>query len=312
VSRRYGVLATLFVVSQVLVPVVQAQGDLLRIGDSKGMYKALLSAAGELHDLSYRVEWAEFPATAPALEALAAGAIDLRGAAAAPLIFALAAGAPIKAVAAFRPDGPRESVAMLVLPGSPIQRVSDLRGKRIGTNKGSVGHHLVLAALQRDHIPLDQVSIQFLMPAEARAALQGGSVDAWSTWDPYVSIGEVQDGMRAIADGTGLSMTDGVLVASVASIDTKRAALADFLRRYARAQRWIRAHADVYAKLYSEQTGVTLATAALIVRHMTLSVIPIDEAVIREHQGVADLYFSAGVIRRKIDVATAFDRSLLE
>jgi sulfonate transport system substrate-binding protein len=66
-----------------------AADTVLRIGDSKGVYKALLNASGELKGIPYAVEWAEFPATAPALEALAAGAIDVRGSAAAPLIFAL-------------------------------------------------------------------------------------------------------------------------------------------------------------------------------------------------------------------------------
>ena len=67
-----------------------ADDHVLRIGDSKGMTKALLIAAGALDGLPYEVQWSEFAASAPALEALGANAIDLRGAAAAPLIFAVA------------------------------------------------------------------------------------------------------------------------------------------------------------------------------------------------------------------------------
>jgi sulfonate transport system substrate-binding protein len=282
----------------------------VRIGDSKGVYKALLTAAGELDGLAYRVEWAEFPATAPALEALAAGAIDLRGSAAAPLIFAMASGAPLKAVAAYRLQGPREAVALLVLPQSPIRTVQDLRGKRVGTNKGSVGHHLVLAALQRANIPFDQVTIQYLLPSEAKAALEGGSVDAWSTWDPYVSIGEVQDHLRPVVDGTGLPITDGVLVTNVESIAGKRAALADFIARWARAQRWALEHSQAYAKLYASLTGLTLETTSQVIRHMNYDVVPIDQAIMRDHQEVADLYLKAGVIHQRVDVSGAFDLSV--
>jgi sulfonate transport system substrate-binding protein len=284
-----------------------AADAVLRIGDSKGVFKALLTAAGELDGIPYRVEWAEFPATAPALEALAAGAIDLRGAAAAPLIFALAGGAPIKAVAAYRLQGPRESVAVLVLPQSPIHSVDDLRGKRIGTNKGSVGHHLVLAALQRANIPFDQVAIQFLLPSEAKAALEGGAVDAWSTWDPYVSIAEVQEHLRPVVDGTGLPITDGVLVTSSDSIAAKRAFLADFVARWARAQKWARGHQQGYATLYASLTGLTLETASQVIRHMNYDVVPVDRATVQDHQQVADLYFNAGVIRQRVDVSAAFD-----
>ena len=286
-------------------------GDtLLRIGDSKGVYKALLRASGELEHLPYAVEWAEFPATAPALEALAAGAIDLRGSAAAPLIFSLASGAQIKAIAVLHVDGPRAAEAILVLPNSPIHNVADLRGKRIGTNKGSVGHHLVLAALLKAGIPFDAVTIQYLLPADAKAALGGGSVDAWSTWDPYVSIAEVQDHLRPIVDGTDLPMTDGVLVSSSASIAAKRAQLQDFLQRWARAQAWARRNPEVYAKIYSEQTGLSLEVSQLLVRHMDYEYTAIGDDDVLGHQRVADLYLKAGVIRQAVDMKDAFDRSV--
>jgi sulfonate transport system substrate-binding protein len=287
-----------------------AADAILRIGDSKGVYKALLIASGELAGISYGVEWAEFPATAPALEALAAGAIDLRASAAAPLIFAIASGAPIKAVAALHLDGAREMDAILVLPDSPIHTVGDLRGKRIATNKGSVGHHLLLAALDRDRIPFDAVTINFLLPADAKAALQGRSVDAWSTWDPYVSIAEAQDHLRPIVDGTGLPMTDGVLASSVLAIATKRPQLRDMLDRMARAQSWVRQHADTYAKIYSAQTGLSLEVSQLLVRHMHYDYVPIADSDPPEYQQVADLYLRAGVIRHPVNMASAFDRTV--
>jgi sulfonate transport system substrate-binding protein len=305
VSRACLLFAALLVAAEAF-----AADTVLSIADSKGLYQALLKGAGELDGLTYRVEWAEFPATAPALEALAAGAIDLRASAAAPLIFALAAGAPIKAVAAVHLEGKRELDAILVLPNSPLHGVADLRGKKIGTNKGSVGHHLVLAALQHEHIPFDAVSIQFLLPADARAALLNGSVDAWSTWDPYVSIAEVQDRLRPIVDGSDLPMTDGVLVSSSASIASKRALLQDFIGRLSRAQTWARQHPIDYTALYSRQTGLSAEVSDLLVRHMNYDYVPIDDAIIRDHQQVADLYLQAGVIRQNVQMKGAFDRSV--
>lgn len=288
-----------------------ADDRVLRIGDSKGLAKALLTAAGELNALPYEVQWAEFPATAPALEALAAGAIDLRMSAAAPLIFAVAAGAPLKAVAALRLEGPREGEAILVPANSPIHDVAGLRGKRVGTNKGSVGHFLILAALRRAGIPLNAVAIQYLLPSDAKAALDGGSVDAWSTWDPYVSIAELQDHLRPIVDGTGLPMTDAVFVTSVASIGSRRPLLEDFVRRQARAQAWAHTHPEEYAKLYAAKTGLPIEVTRQVVKHTDFQVVPIDDAVVHEHQLTADLYLEAGVIHQSIDASTAFDRSLL-
>jgi len=67
-----------------------------------------------------------------------------------------------------------------VPPNSPIRDVAGLRGKRIGSNKGSVGHYLILAALRRERIPFGAVTIDYLMPADAKAALGGGSIDRYT------------------------------------------------------------------------------------------------------------------------------------
>src|SRR5437764_1369263 len=62
----------------------------LKIGDQKGGSQAVMEAAGVLKDLPYRVEWRQFPAAAPLLEALNAGAIDSGFAGDAPPPFAFA------------------------------------------------------------------------------------------------------------------------------------------------------------------------------------------------------------------------------
>lgn len=299
--------------AMILIGAASAHADTLalRIGDSKGLAKALLSVAGELDSLPYEVQWAEFPATAPALEALAADAIDLRTSAAAPLIFAVAAGAPLKAIAALRLAGPREGEAILVPANSSIHDVAGLRGKRVGANKGSVGHFLVLAALKREGIPFNEVVINNLLPADAKAALNGGSVDAWSTWDPYVSIAEVQDHFRPIVDATGLPLTDAVFVTSAAAIKSKRRLLEDFLARQTRAQAWAHQHPEEYAALYSKLTGLSLEVTRSVVKHTDYQVVPIDDAIVREHQGTINLYLEAGVIHQSFDALAAFDRSFL-
>jgi sulfonate transport system substrate-binding protein len=49
----------------------------LRVGDQKGGNRSLLEIAGLTGDLPYKIEWSEFPAAAPILEALNAGALDV-------------------------------------------------------------------------------------------------------------------------------------------------------------------------------------------------------------------------------------------
>ena len=196
-----------------------AQG-VLKVGDQRGGSRALMEAAGVLADLPYKIEWSEFPAAAPLLEALNAAAIDTGIVGDAPFTFAVASGAPIRAVMATRQD--QGGLAILVKPDSPVRTLADLKGKRIGTGRGSVGHQLVLAALEDAGIPKSAVTLSFLLPAEAKAALTSGSLDAWSTWEPYTSQLELSGEARVVRDGQGITPGLGFQVAHTDAIRSKR------------------------------------------------------------------------------------------
>src|ERR1700744_1881616 len=91
----------------------------LKVGDQQLQTRGILEAAGEMNNLPYKIEWFNFPAAQPVREALNAGAIDVGGLGDAPLIFAYAAGARVRAVAATR-SIPRD-LRVVVPEGSPIR-----------------------------------------------------------------------------------------------------------------------------------------------------------------------------------------------
>src|SRR6266446_10340291 len=101
----------------------------LRVGDQKGNSQAVMEAAGVLKDVPYKIEWKEFQAAAPLLEALGAGAIETGLVGDAPFTFAAAANVPVKAIAAIRQS--REGLAVLVQKDSPVRDFENLRGKKI-------------------------------------------------------------------------------------------------------------------------------------------------------------------------------------
>ena len=108
----------------------------LRVGDQKGGNRSLLEISGFAKDLPYKIEWSEFPAAAPILEALNAGALDVGYTGDLSFLTVYAAGAPIKAIGGTRSDA--RTQAILVRQDSPIKSVADLKGKRLaGTRGGS-------------------------------------------------------------------------------------------------------------------------------------------------------------------------------
>src|SRR3990167_3242098 len=130
-----------------LLSTVQA-GDLqpLRVANQKSTIKALLEASGESQNVPYEIKWSEFPSASPLGEALNAGAVDVGALGDAPYVFALGAGASIKVISIIHAEG-RNTTALLVPKDSPIKTAADLKGKKIVTGRGSIGHYLAIKAL---------------------------------------------------------------------------------------------------------------------------------------------------------------------
>ena len=75
-----------------------ADAVVLRVSDQKGGNRSLLEISGLAAELPYKIEWSEFPAAAPILEALNAGALDVGYTGDLAFLSIYAAGAPIKAI----------------------------------------------------------------------------------------------------------------------------------------------------------------------------------------------------------------------
>ena len=280
----------------------------LRVGSQKGGTKALALASGVLVGAPYKIEWSEFAAAQPLLEAIAAGAVDLGAVGDAPFLFAYASGTPIKAVQASRASGGGAGTQILAPAGSAIASVRELRGKRIATGRGSIGHYVLLRVLEREAIKLSDVTVTYLSPGDAKAAFSSGAVDAWATWGPYVALAKA-DGARTLADGKGILSGYGFDVAGSRAIADKRPQLEDFLRRLARAKRWVGDHRADYSAVLSRETGLAPAITAYMVSSTRSEPVPIDVAVLAEERRTLEGFRSAGAIASSPDLGQAFDPS---
>lgn len=280
-------------------------GATLLAGDQRGNNRAVMEAAGVLADVPYTIVWSEFAAAAPLIEAMHAGAIDTGIVGDAPFTFGFASGVKMRAIAARRSS--QEGTAILVRGNSPAATFDHLKGKAIATGRGSVGHFLILAALRKRGWPLDAVKIVFLQPADAKAALASGAVDAWSTWEPYTSQVEVSDGGRQVINGQGLTPGLGFQIASLQAIETKRALLSDFIIRLAKARHWANTHHDEYAAIWAKLMGFPVAVPQHWFARSTEDLVATDAQVIADEQRVIDLYAGAGLLASAFDAARALD-----
>lgn len=301
-SRRSLLLLTLLALAACHKP---ATGPVeVVLGDQAGLTHAKIEAAGALKDAKYPFRWANFQGAAPLFEAMNAGAIDTGIAADAPLVQAVAGGVPLKVIAVAHSSG--RATGILVPKGSPIQGIADLAGKRVivSTARGSISHFTLLGALDEAHVPAAKVTIGFMLPHDAAAAFDSGQIEAWAIFGSYQATAESR-GARLLRDGQGINSGVGVIVASAAALADpgKRAAIADYLRRQARASRWSREHPDAYAAVYAKQTGVPLAVARTLATWENPDLRPATPQDVADLQKAADRLQGWGVIPKRVDIA---------
>lgn len=282
-------------------------GVTLRVGDQKGGSQSLLRAAGLL-DTPYRLQWSTFTAGPPLIEAARAGAIDVGQTGNTPAIFAAAARARVQLISASQ--GNVASDTILVLPGSPVRHVADLRGKRIAVGKGTSAHGQLLYNLRAAGLTLDDVDLTYLQPSDAYAAFKQGRVDAWAIWDPYTAQAQLETRARVVASGEGTANGYSFLVASNAALadPAHQAALADFTNRLREAMRYSDSHREQRAESWAQETRLPLPVTRLAASRGPDLPVPMDARLVRSQQELADAFTDAGVIPGRVRFADIVDR----
>ncbi len=299
-------LATLFV--SACAPQEDTR-PVLRVASQKGGTRALMLAANALEGAPYRVEWSEFPSAQTLLEALGAGAVDLGAVGDAPFLFAYANDPRLRIVHAYQTGSDGASVAVVVPAASPLQSARDLKGRRIATGRGSIGHYLALRLLAREGLTPGDATFVFLSPGDAKAALASGSVDAWATWGSYIGLERLHGHGRVLADGRGLMGNYGFEASTIAAIAAHRPLIADFVARLSRAEAWEASHPDDYAAVLARETGLPPDVAGDTVRQSRPVAVRVSDSVISVEQATLKTFVAAGLVSRPPDLGSAFDRS---
>jgi NitT/TauT family transport system substrate-binding protein/sulfonate transport system substrate-binding protein len=285
-----------------------ARGDTprqLRIGTQKG--EPVLMAARQDHGfeallqpLGIEVRWVEFEFGPPMLEAMRAGAIDIGATGDAPPVFAQAAHAELVYIAA-RPDGGK-SLGILLPPGSQLRTLADLRGQRVGFGRASSAHALTLAALEKAGIAYADIRPVALGPADAAAAFAHGDLDAWAVWDPYVAVTEARPGVRVLARSGDIGPANSFYLASRDFATNHGDILRLVVQQLGRAGAWCDAHRDAVAQLLAGATGISLEAWRLATGRGSFRTVPIDDAVLRQQQIVADRFAALRLIPGPVNV----------
>ena len=153
--------------------------------------KALLEKEFAKDDIGVR--WVQTLGSNKALEFLNAGSIDFGSSAGAAALIAKINGNPIKSIYVYsRP----EWTALVTRKDTAINKVADLKGKRVAVTRGTDPHIFLVRALQSAGLTEHDVTPVLLQHPDGKIALIRGDVDAWAGLDPMMAQAQVEDGAR--------------------------------------------------------------------------------------------------------------------
>lgn len=285
----------------------ESRAEALRIGYQKYGTLILLKARGTLEKRlapsGIDVKWTEFPAGPQLLEALNVGAVDYGIAGEAPPIFAQAAGADL-IYSANAPPAPAGE-AIVVPKDSGIRSVAELKGKKVALNKGSNVHYLLVKVLEKNGLSYKEIEPVFLPPADARAAFERGSVDAWVIWDPFLAAAQKQIGARVLADGQGVVSNHQFYIASRRYAERHPEVVKIVLEELGKIDAWGRNNPQEVARFLASQIGLELSIIELASGRLSYGVEPVSDAVLAEQQKIADLFHDLKLIPKRIIIREA-------
>ena len=261
----------------------------------------LLKADGTLEKAFARrgfgVSWAQFDDVITEMDA---GIVDFHADVAdAVPVFTQSAGAPLTFYAreVFNPG----AEAIIVPAESPVRSVADLRGKRVGVNRGSGCHFILAAALKRAGLSFRDIRAAYLMPSDAAAAFARRSIDAWAIWDPFLAITESKMPTRTLCDATGLSRYVRYYTVGNGFAEAHPDLVQIVFDALVEKGAWVKAHPEEAAKQLSPIWGnVPVPVVATANRRRSYAVKPVEKGELGEQQAIADTFFAEGLIPKPI------------
>jgi sulfonate transport system substrate-binding protein len=304
--RRLPLLAGLAIALACTLAIPAQARETVRIGYQKSSTLiTLLKAQGTLEQAlgkdNIDISWHEFPSGLPLLEALNIGNVDVSADVADTVpIFAQAAQAKLTY---FAEESPSPSAqAIVVAKDSPIQQLSDLKGKKIAVTKAAGTHYLLIAALNKAGLTFADIQPAYLTPADGRAAFENGKVDAWVTWEPFLTSVQRQLPTRTLTDGAGLASYKRYYLASTAYANAHPEVLKLVYQQLQQAGAWIKKNPrDAAAVLGPLWGNLDVETVESANAHRSYQVEAVKADQLGEQQKIADAFFAAGLLPKAVD-----------
>ncbi|MGB3272166.1 MAG: aliphatic sulfonate ABC transporter substrate-binding protein [Xanthobacteraceae bacterium] len=251
-----------------------------------------------------RIRWVQTTGSNKALEFLNAGSIDFGATAGSAALVARINGNPIKSIYVYsRP----EWTALVTSKDSKIEKIEDLKGKRVAVTRGTDPHIFLVRALQKAGLTEKDIKPVLLQHPDGATALKRGDVEAWAGLDPMMAQAEIENGARLFYRNKDAN-TWGILNTREQFLKDHPDLVARVLKAYEEARKFSLANYDEEKRVFVAVTKLPDNVVDKQLKERTELTHSKIGAAQRESILAAGLALQqAGVIAANVDVKAALD-----
>ncbi|SCX29269.1 putative aliphatic sulfonates-binding protein precursor [Agrobacterium sp. DSM 25558] len=290
-------------------PSVHAAEDVVRIGWLRGpnditLAKSRGTLEKALSEKGIKVEWAgPFPAAAPAFEALNAGSIDITAGSSTSAITALAAKIPL-VIFAYQKMAPG-SEGIVAKKDSGITSIKDLASKKVAVNRGGTGEYLLMQGLATNGVDPKSVERVYLSPSDSGPSFTQGHVDAWATWDPFLTIAEKAYDGKVIVDGAAIKSDNAVVLVASHDFAKDKADQLQLVFDVIKSENaWAVANKAEAGAIWAKEMNIPTDLGAKIGANNAVPTTSVSQADVKQIGAIAEWYVKSGIIKTLPDVAS--------
>lgn len=248
------------------------------------------------------IDYAEITSGADQTQALASGDVDiLYAVGGTSVVSAVANGSDIKILNMYSRSP--EAFCMYSLDEN-IKSAQDLKGKTIAGPVGTNLHQLLVAYLEKAGMTIDDVNYVNMSIADAKAALDGKSVDAALVAGPTAYKAE-QQGYNLVTNGKGL--TDAVIAVAVREdfYNEHKEEVELFMKAQEKVNKYMNENYDETMEIVSKELDLDKSAVEEMYKQYDFSIETTD-ADRKAFQNVADFMLKTGMIEEEVKTNELF------
>lgn len=279
-------------------------------GKGESDNRLLFRAAGITPD--FPVAYSEFESGHLVVEALNSAALDFGGMSEIPPVFAAAS-----TLQSFRQigvyHGDVNNQAVLVPRGSTITGLKDLKGKRVGYVRATTTQYFLIRMLESVGLNWSDITPVAMSVADGAAAFSRGSLDAWAIYGFPIQRAVSGDGARILTTALGFLSGNYIVAAHVDAIadPLRREWIGRYLRLIRQGYAWAAANQREWAAIVAAEIGVPVGQVEDQFRRKSANfeLRAVSDQAIRSQQAVADVFTSAGLVPKRVDMRPLWDET---